>query len=56
LREAFTRGSGWPLDRASLAALVDIGLTDQQIAEYFSVGTHDVHQLKEQLGLDRGPR
>jgi hypothetical protein len=44
----------WPIDRASLCALVDLGLSETQIGAYFAVPADDVHMLREQFGL--GPR
>jgi hypothetical protein len=43
----------WPIDRATLAALIDMGLTNAQIGAYFSVGPDDVHMLRDQYGLGR---
>jgi hypothetical protein len=43
----------WPIDRATLAALIDMGLSDFQIGAYFSVGPDDVHMLRDQYGLGR---
>jgi len=43
LRNAFRAHMEWPVDRASLAASVDLGLSNRQIAEYFRVGPNYVH-------------
>jgi len=41
-----SRGYGsWPIDRASLGALLDIGLTVVQIARYFSIDPIEVLAL-----------
>jgi hypothetical protein len=37
LKRAFDEGLRWPIERASLNALADMGLTIDQIARYFSV-------------------
>jgi hypothetical protein len=37
LRQAFDEGVRWPVERSSLNALSDLGLTVEQIARYFSV-------------------
>jgi len=50
LRRSFIQGVSWPLDRAGLTALVDLGLTNAQIASYFGVGADDVDMLRETFG------
>jgi len=45
LAESFIDGVSWPIDRASLEALSDIGLSPQQIARYFSVPPAEVRRL-----------
>ena len=45
LRKSFVDGVGWPIDQASLAALLDLGLNVQQIARYFSVTPATVIRL-----------
>ena len=35
LKQSFADGVAWPIDRASLRALFDLGLTVAQIARYF---------------------
>jgi hypothetical protein len=45
LAKAFIDGVSWPIDRASLEALSDIGLSPQQIARYFSVPPAEVRRL-----------
>ena len=37
LKQAFDEGVRWPVERSSLMALLDTGLTAEQIARYFSV-------------------
>jgi len=37
LKQAFDEGVSWPVERLSLMALLDMGLTAEQIARYFSV-------------------
>lgn len=45
LAQSVVEGVSWPVDRASLVALSDLGLNTQQIARYFSVTTADVSSL-----------
>jgi hypothetical protein len=47
LMKSFVEGVSWPLDRASLVALSDLGFTDDQIANYFSVEPHEVRAMFE---------
>jgi hypothetical protein len=51
LKDSIIGGVRWPIDRAFLAALVDIGLTNAQIAAYFAVEPDDVHMLRNQHHL-----
>jgi len=51
LTAAFVGGTSWPVDDASLAALVDMGLSNRQIGAYFAVGADDVHMLREQYDV-----
>lgn len=44
---------GWPIPRGWLAALVDMGMTDELIARYFSVTAEQVASLRGQLRLSR---
>lgn len=46
----------WPVDRGSLASLIDLGLSDDQIASYFMVETGDVSRLRGQFKFRREPR
>ena len=43
--------ASWPIEPASLAALIGIGMSDRQIAAYFSVAVADVGALRERFGL-----
>ena len=52
LHAAFVDGVQWPLEEASLAALVDLGLNDAQIASYFAIDAAEVQRCKQKLGLD----
>jgi hypothetical protein len=51
LRTSFSDGIKWPVDRASLAALIDLGLSNRQIGEYFAVGQDDVRTLRDRYGF-----
>ncbi len=42
LERSFAQGVSWPIDRASLRALFDLGLTVVQIARYFSIDPAEV--------------
>ncbi len=42
LAKSFVAGVDWPIDDAALAALLDMGLTPAQIAQYFRVTPADV--------------
>jgi hypothetical protein len=50
LMRSFTEGVRWPIDRASLTALSDMGLTVAQIARYFSIDSADVQALLDRHG------
>ncbi len=50
LPKPFGRGTVWPIGRASLAALNDMGLSDSQIGAYFSVTSDDVQRLRDRHG------
>jgi hypothetical protein len=45
LKQAFTEGVRWPIERPSLVALSDLGLSAQQIARYFSIDQVEVEAL-----------
>jgi hypothetical protein len=51
LAASFVEGITWPLDRASLAALLDMGLEPRQITGYFSVTPADVLELLHKFGM-----
>jgi hypothetical protein len=51
LRGSFCDGVVWPVDRASLAALIDLGLSNGQIGEYFTVKQDEVRRLREDYGF-----
>ena len=42
LKQTFAEGVSWPIDRASLRALFDLGLTVAQIARHFSTDPVEV--------------
>jgi hypothetical protein len=46
LAKSFVESVDWPIDSASLAALTDLGLSEHQIAQYFSVTLLEVRRLK----------
>jgi hypothetical protein len=41
----------WPIERPCLAALKDLGLSDEKIACYFRVGLADVALLRTTYGI-----
>jgi hypothetical protein len=41
----------WPIDRPSLAALKDLGLSDHQLARYFGVEQDEVAGLRACYGI-----
>jgi hypothetical protein len=45
LMQAFEEGVSWPIERPSLNALSDMGLTIDQIAQYFSVDPVEVRAV-----------
>lgn len=55
-REAtFTTSSYWPVDAASLAALIDLGMSDAAVARYFAVTTAEVERLRLAYAIARRP-
>lgn len=46
LQRSFVEGVTWPIDRASLAALTDMGLADDDIARLFGVTADAVRDLR----------
>ena len=51
LSASFSQEVYWPIDHASLTALIDLGFSDAEIATYFSVGPDDVYMLRDRYGL-----
>jgi hypothetical protein len=47
LLESFITGVEWPLDRASLAALSDMGMSVAQIARHFRIAPSGVRALMD---------
>ena len=43
--------SRWPIEPGELAALIDLGMTDAQIADYFGQDLRQVESLLERYGL-----
>lgn len=48
---AFATEARWQLERACLASLADMGMTDQVIGTYFSVSADEVRRLRDRYGL-----
>jgi hypothetical protein len=51
LPRSFVDGVTWPIGPAELAALVDMGMPDGQIAAYFSVELAAVRKLRQRYEL-----
>lgn len=51
LRDAFAAGAVWPVTKGALVALVDLGMSDVTIAEYFRVQPEEVAALKTDYGV-----
>ena len=51
LQRSFAEGVAWPISPSALAALTDMGLTEAQIAQYFSVETLAVRALRRSYGF-----
>lgn len=47
----FWHGTVWPIPELALAALVDLGLSDDSIARYFQVGSGKVYALRLRFGM-----
>jgi hypothetical protein len=45
LKRAFVEGVSWPIERRSLMALLDMGLTVAQIGRYFSIDPVEIQAL-----------
>jgi hypothetical protein len=45
LKQALEEGVSWPIERSSLNLLVDLGLTIEQTARYFSVDPVEVRAV-----------
>lgn len=45
LKQAFAAGVRWPIERSSVKALSDLGLTVAQLARYFSTDPAEVQAL-----------
>jgi hypothetical protein len=50
LKQAFVEGVSWPIERSSLNALSDLGLSVEQIARYFSVDPVEVRAFLNPAG------
>jgi hypothetical protein len=51
LDKSFVEDVKWPVDRATLAALLDMGLSPRRIAQLFSVRLTDVVRLLHAAGM-----
>ncbi len=51
LQRSFVEGVAWPIGPAAMAALTDMGLTEDQIAQYFGVETLAVRALRRSYGF-----
>ena len=57
LKQSFAEGVSWPIDRASLRALFDLGRTVAQIARYFSTDSAKVQAVlsRRQQAVEPAP-
>jgi hypothetical protein len=53
LKQAFEEGVRWPIERSSLNALSDMGLSVERIARYFSVEPVEVRAFLNPAGIRR---
>jgi len=51
LSASFSQDVSWPIDHASLTALIDLGFSNAEIARYFAVEPDDVYMLRDRYGL-----
>ena len=51
LQRQFIGNTTWPPDCASLTALIDLGLSDDRIADYFHVSRLDVVSLRRAYNI-----
>lgn len=51
LQRSFVEGAAWPIGPAAMAALTDMGLSEDQIAQYFGVETLAVRALRRSYGF-----
>lgn len=49
----FARGTTWPIGQAAMAALLDLGVTEERMARYFRVPRPAVGVLRRLYGLDK---
>jgi len=56
LLEKSVASGTWPISTGALAALVDLGMSDVTLAEYFRVSTDEVRALRRDYGLRRAFR
>ncbi|MHB8886422.1 MAG: hypothetical protein ACYC5H_15350 [Methylovirgula sp.] len=47
----FRQRRAWPISELALAALVDLGLSDERIARYFHVALGNVQSLRLRFGV-----
>ncbi len=52
LKQAFAEGVSWPVERSSVKALSDMGLTVAQIARYFSTDPVEVQALLKERSAE----
>lgn len=52
IRSAFVATASWPIGPAELEALVDVGMSDGTIAQYFGVELDEVRSLRARYAMD----
>ncbi len=51
----FWQGTAWPIPELALAALVDLGVSDERIAHYFHIEPSNVQSLRLRFDVQRRP-
>ncbi|HEY9568331.1 MAG TPA: hypothetical protein VIR38_09595 [Thalassobaculum sp.] len=55
LDPGFVQGVSWPVPESALAALVDMGLSDDRIGRYFRVEAGEVRRRRERADRRSAP-
>jgi len=52
-RQGGFTGGAWPIGRAALLALIDMGMTEESIARYFSISPSSVAVIRAEYRVAR---